>query len=44
VKKRLKDKSFAAQVSRDDIKDASERAGISVDELIKFVIDHQLRE
>jgi predicted hydrolase (HD superfamily) len=44
VKKRLKDKSFAAQVSREDIKDASERAGISVDELIKFVIDHQLRE
>lgn len=43
VKKRLKDKSFAAQVSRDDIADASQRAGISVDELIQFVIDHQLR-
>ena len=44
VKKRLKDKSFAAQVSRDDIKDASERAGISIEALIQFVIEHQLRE
>lgn len=43
VKKRLKDKSFAAQVSREDIADACERAEISVDELIKFVITHQWR-
>ncbi|AFL82809.1 putative HD superfamily hydrolase [Belliella baltica DSM 15883] len=43
VKKRLKDKSFAAQVSRDDISDASERSGISVEELIQFVIENQLR-
>lgn len=43
VKKRLKDKSFAAQVSREDIADASQRAGIAVEELIQFVIDHQLR-
>jgi predicted hydrolase (HD superfamily) len=43
VKKRLKDKSFAAQVSREDIADASQRAGIVVEELIQFVIDHQLR-
>lgn len=43
VKKRLKDKSFAAQVSRDDISDASERAGLSVEELIQFVIENQLR-
>ncbi|MBS9522935.1 hydrolase [Litoribacter alkaliphilus] len=43
VKKRLKDKSFAAQVSRDDIADASERSGIPVEELIKFVIVNQLR-
>lgn len=41
VKKRLKDKTFAANVSRDDIQDASERAGISLDELIAFVIKHQ---
>jgi predicted hydrolase (HD superfamily) len=43
VKKRLKDKSFAAQVSREDIADASQRAGISVDDLIQFVIENQLR-
>ncbi|SNS62438.1 Predicted hydrolase, HD superfamily [Belliella buryatensis] len=43
VKKRLKDKSFAAQVSRDDISDASQRAGIPVEDLIQFVIDNQLR-
>lgn len=43
VKKRLNDKSFAAQVNRDDISDASERAGISVEELIQFVIENQLR-
>lgn len=43
VKKRLKDKSFAAQVSREDIADASQRAGITVEELIQFVIDNQLR-
>lgn len=41
VKKRLKDKTFAAQVSREDIHDASERAAISVDDLITFVISHQ---
>ncbi|ERM84456.1 hydrolase [Rhodonellum psychrophilum GCM71 = DSM 17998] len=44
VKKRLKDKAFAAQVSREDIADASERAGISVDELIEFVVKNQLRK
>lgn len=41
VKKRLKDKTFAAQVSREDISDASERAGIPVEELIQFVISNQ---
>ncbi len=41
VKKRLKDKTFAAQVSRNDIADASNRAGVSQDELIQFVIRHQ---
>ena len=43
VKKRLKDKTFAAQVSREDIADASERAGIPVEDLISFVIGNQLR-
>ncbi len=41
VKKRLKDKGFAASVSRDDINDAANRCGISAEELIAFVILHQ---
>lgn len=41
VKKRLKQKYFAAGVSREDIQDASERCGIPVEELINFVISHQ---
>ncbi|MCW3111566.1 MAG: hydrolase [Segetibacter sp.] len=41
VKKRLKDKAFAANVSRDDINDAINRAGISMDELIAFIIKRQ---
>ena len=41
VKKRLKEKSFAANVSRDDINDACERAGIALDELIAFIIPRQ---
>lgn len=42
VKKRLKDKAFAAQVSREDIADAAERAGIGQDLLIEFVITNQI--
>jgi len=41
VKKRLKEKSFAANVSRDDINDACNRAGITLDELITFIIPRQ---
>ena len=41
VKKRFKDKAFAASVSRDDINDAAVRCGISLDELIGFAIFHQ---
>jgi predicted hydrolase (HD superfamily) len=41
VKKRLKDKTFAAQVSREDITDAAARAGMGVDELIAFIVKHQ---
>jgi predicted hydrolase (HD superfamily) len=41
VKKRLKEKSFAANVSRDDINDACERAGITLDDLIAFIIPRQ---
>ncbi len=41
VKKRLKEKSFAANVSREDIDDACKRAGISLDDLIQFIIPVQ---
>ena len=41
VKKRLKEKSFAANVSREEIADAGKRAGIEIDDLIGFIIVHQ---
>lgn len=41
VKKRLKEKSFAANVSRDEIFDAINRAGLTLDELINFIIPVQ---
>lgn len=41
VKKRLKDKTFAASVRREDIQDAANRAGIELETLIQFVIEHQ---
>jgi predicted hydrolase (HD superfamily) len=41
VKKRLKEKTFAANVSREDIQDACTRAGIELDSLITFIITHQ---
>lgn len=41
VKKRLKEKYFAANVSREEIRDAANRAGIPLDEVIQFIIEHQ---
>lgn len=41
VKKRLKEKSFAANVSRDEIDEALNLAGISTDEIIDFIIKRQ---
>jgi predicted hydrolase (HD superfamily) len=41
VKKRLKEKSFAANVSRDDINDAISRIDTPLEEIIQFIIDHQ---
>ncbi|MBC7914449.1 MAG: hydrolase, partial [Pyrinomonadaceae bacterium] len=41
VKKRLKDKTFAAGVSREDIADACLRADLTLDELVAFVIARQ---
>ena len=41
VKKRLKEKSFAANVSRDDINDAVSRIDIPIERLIEYIIEHQ---
>ena len=41
VKRRLKEKSFAANVSREEINDACNRAGIELDDLISFIITKQ---
>jgi predicted hydrolase (HD superfamily) len=41
VKKRLKEKYFAANVSREEIQDACNRAGIPLDDAVQFIIDHQ---
>lgn len=41
IKKRLKEKAFAAQVSREDIADAVSRIDVTLDELIEFIIRHQ---
>jgi predicted hydrolase (HD superfamily) len=43
VLKRMKDKSFAANVSRNDIRNAAERSGIPLEELIAFAISKQGR-
>jgi predicted hydrolase (HD superfamily) len=44
VKKRLKEKSFAASVSREDIADACQRSGIQQEDLISFIIRYQPRQ
>lgn len=41
VLKRLREKNFAANVSRDEIEDACRRAGIPKEELIGFIIPRQ---
>ena len=41
VKKRFKEKSFAANVNRDEIIDAMNRAGAELDIIIQFIIDRQ---
>lgn len=43
VMKRLKEKTFAANVSRDDIQDACTRAEIVLQDLISFIVQHQPR-
>ena len=41
VKKRLKEKSFAANVNREEIADAMTRAGVELDVIISFIIEKQ---
>lgn len=41
IKKRLKEKAFAAQVSREDIADAVSRIDVTLEELIEFIIRNQ---
>ena len=41
VKKRLKEKAFAANVSRDEIFDACKKANMDIDDLIGFIIPRQ---
>jgi len=41
VKKRLKEKGFAANVNRDDINDAISRIEYPLEEIIQFIIDNQ---
>jgi predicted hydrolase (HD superfamily) len=41
VLKKLKTASFAAQVSREDISDAVGRIDQSLEEIIRFILDHQ---
>lgn len=44
VKKKLKDKRFAAAVSREDIRQGAEEMGMALDELIQIVIDGMTRD
>ena len=44
IKKRLKDKAFAAGVSREEVRDACERADMELEEVLEFVIQHQNAE
>jgi predicted hydrolase (HD superfamily) len=41
VKKRFKEKSFAANVNRDEIMDAMNRAGVDLDSFVPFIIEKQ---
>jgi len=41
VKKRFKEKNFAANVSREEIADAMNRAGVELDHIIQFIVERQ---
>ena len=44
VRKKLKDKRFAAAVSRDDVRQGAEELGVELDALIQIVIDGMAKE
>jgi len=41
VKKRFKEKNFAANVRREEIADAMNRAGVELDHIIQFIVERQ---
>jgi predicted hydrolase (HD superfamily) len=41
IKKRFKEKAFAAAVSRDEIMDAMQRAGVELETIMQFIIEKQ---
>ena len=41
VKKRFKEKGFAASVNREEIMDAMNRAGVDLEEIMQFIIERQ---
>lgn len=41
VMKKFKTPAFAAQVNRDEILDATARAGVALEDIMQFIIDHQ---
>ncbi len=41
IKKRFKEKGFAANVNREEIQDAMQRAGMELETIMQFIIDRQ---
>ena len=41
IKKRFKEKGFAASVNREEIMDAMNRAGVELEEIMQFIIERQ---
>ena len=41
IKKRFKEKAFAANVNREEIMDAMNRAGVELEEIMQFIIEKQ---
>lgn len=41
IKKRFKEKGFAAAVNREEIQDAANRAGVELEDVMRFIIERQ---